>query len=272
MGDGGTLNRLDPCARIPCTCPTRLSYRLPPLAGARAKGGLSAARLPGTGGCLRYCVTATLRARRGRDFIGRNTDTAPEPPILAIGNGTLEMTLPAAADPPLRNGISANRGVAMRGSRAEAGSPVRAAQPLRPSSPPHIIMVPSQWVGRRPIEAAPDRRAEAGSSSADPVPPDCSVAVPERDRNGVDAAHSRPAALSPRPALRRAACCPRSCQAARSGSCRTPGTAAASLRTEPRTARRDSSPPQPSCAPSHARTASGPAKAASGHTAASDCG
>ena len=75
MGDGGTLNRLDPCARIPCTCPTRLSYRLSyrqtPLAGARAKGGLSAARLPGTGGCLRYCVTATLRARRGGDFIGR---------------------------------------------------------------------------------------------------------------------------------------------------------------------------------------------------------
>src|SRR5664279_5024352 len=136
----------------------------PPL-GCRGQGALA---------LLRNGNTARAAGRR---FYRPEIQTPRRnPPILAICNGTLEMTLLTVADPPLRNGMSANRGVAMRGSRAKAGLPVRAAQPLRPSSPPHIIMVPSQWVGRRPIEAAPARRAEAGSSSADPVPPDCSVA------------------------------------------------------------------------------------------------
>jgi hypothetical protein len=36
----------------------------------------------------------------------------------------------------VRNGITAKRGVRVRGSRAAAGWPVRAAQPLRPSPSP----------------------------------------------------------------------------------------------------------------------------------------
>src|ERR1700722_9677929 len=86
------------------------------------------------------------------------------------------------------------------------------------------------------------RGATAGSSLAFPAPPDCLVVVAGRDGGGADVAGRRPAAPSPAPAPRPTVYSPRLCQAARSGSCRTPGTTAASLRTEPRTARRDSSP------------------------------
>ncbi len=150
-------------------------------------------------GCRGQGALALLRnghtARGGAEILSAaHTDTAPEPATSRDWQRHVEVTLAAAADPSLRNGMSANRGVAVRGSRAEAGLPVRAAQPLRPASPPHIIMVPSQRVGRRSIEAAPNGRAEAGSSSADPVPPDCSAAAAEPDHNAAGSARSCPAA------------------------------------------------------------------------------
>ena len=117
-------------------------------------------------GCRGQGALALLRngntAREaGRRFYRPEIQTPRRnPPILATGNGTLEMTPLAAADPPLRNGMSANRGVAMRGSEGRsrlAGARSAALEALI-ATPHHNGAVA---VGRSPSDrgcAGPPRR------------------------------------------------------------------------------------------------------------------
>src|SRR5208283_2205897 len=81
----------------------------------------------------------------------------------------------------------------------------------------------SAWLAPavRPTPRRP-RGATAGASSAFPVRPDCSVAVAARGAEGAEAAHKRPAAVSPTPP-HPAVCSRRSCQVSRSGSWRENG-------------------------------------------------
>src|SRR5271165_3506185 len=97
----------------------------------------------------------------------------------------------------------------------------------------------SAWLApaARPTPRRP-RGAAAGASSAFPVRPDCSVAVAARGAESADAAHKRPAAVSPRPPPYPAVCSRRSCRARLHAldAVECPTTAAVSPRTEQRAA------------------------------------
>ena len=112
-----------------------------------------------------------------------------------------------AANTGVRNGITAKRGVRVRGSRAAAGWPVRAAQPLRPSpaTQHHGAAVRPSIAG----EMRGNHPAASGSSSA------CQALLDD-----VGSAHRSPDALSPSPAQPPTVCSRQSHQASRSGSCR----------------------------------------------------